>query len=61
MSDKQAVLERLKELPDSMTLAQIRSELELMEKLRQADADIDAGRVIPHAEVKRQFAEWLLK
>jgi predicted transcriptional regulator len=61
MSDKQAVLEAVSRMPESITFDQIRAELELMSKLREADADIDAGRLIPHEEIKRQFSEWLTK
>jgi len=61
MSDKQAVLEAVSSMPDSLTLDEIRAELELLSKLREAEADIAAGRVIPHEEVKRRFSEWLTK
>jgi len=61
MSDKQAVLEAVSQMPEHLTLAQIQAELELMAKLREGYADIQAGRVVPHEDVKRQYATWLSK
>ena len=61
MSDKQAVLEAVGQMPDSLTLDQIRRELELLAALREGLADSKAGRVIPHAEIKRKYAAWLAK
>jgi predicted transcriptional regulator len=61
MSDKQTVLEAVSQMPDPLTLDQIRAELELMVALREGYADIQAGRVVPHEEIKRQYAAWLSK
>jgi predicted transcriptional regulator len=61
MSDKQAVIEAVSRMPDTLTLAEIRAELELLSKLREAEADIEAGRLVPHEEIKRQYREWLTK
>lgn len=61
MSDKQTVIEAVSRMPDTLTLDEIRAELDLLAKLREAEADIEAGRVIPHEEVKRQYREWLTK
>ncbi len=58
MSDKQAVLEAVSQMADTLTIAQIREELALMEELRAGLADSQAGRVIPHEEVKKRFAAW---
>ena len=59
MSDKQAVIDAVSRMPDTLTLAEIRAELDLLSKLREAEADIEAGRLIPHEEIKRQYREWL--
>ena len=61
MSDKQTVLELLNRMPDTLTLDQVRDELELLSKLREGYSDAQAGRVVPHEEVKRQYAAWLSK
>lgn len=61
MSDKQAVLEAVSRMPDTLTLDQIHAELKLLAALREGYADIQAGRVVPHEEIKRQYAAWLSK
>jgi predicted transcriptional regulator len=61
MSDKQAVLDAVSQLPDSLTLAQIRDEIDLMAALREGTADIEAGRVVSHEEIKRRYAACLSK
>ena len=59
MSDKQAVLEMVNRLPENLTLEQIRNEIDLLATLREGYADSQAGRVVPHDEVKKRFAKWL--
>lgn len=58
MSDKQAVLEVVAKLPETVSLEQIRNELALLESLREGFADSQAGRVIAHNEVKQRFSAW---
>jgi len=58
MSDKRVVLEAIRRMPDSVTLDDIRDELELLASLRRAEEDIKAGRVISHAEVVKRSAQW---
>ncbi len=59
MSDKQKVIEAVSRLPESATLEDIRANLQLMANLREGLADADAGRVIPHEQVKREFRSWI--
>jgi len=59
MSDKQQVIEAVSKLPDSASLDDIRANLQLMASLREGLADSDAGRVIPHEQVKREFRSWI--
>ena len=61
MSDKQAVLEAVSQMPDDATLRQINAELDLLAALREGVADSRAGRVVPHEEIKRQYEAWLTK
>ncbi len=61
MSDKQAVLEAVGQMPDTINLKQIRAELDLLAALAEGMADIEAGRVVPHEEIKRQYAACLSK
>ncbi len=61
MSDKQAVLEAVSQMPDNLSMKQIQAELDLLASLNEGLADIKAGRVVPHEEIKRQYAACLSK
>jgi predicted transcriptional regulator len=58
MSDKQAVLETIGRMPDTVSLDQIHDELALMKSLREGLADSEGGRVLSHEDVKKRFAAW---
>lgn len=59
MSDKQIVIDAIRKLPDDAKLEDIMANLELMTRIREGHADADAGRVIPHEQVKREFRSWI--
>ena len=59
MSDKQTVIDAIRKLPDDATLDDIVANLELLAKIREGHADADAGRVVPHEQVKREFRSWI--
>jgi predicted transcriptional regulator len=57
-SVKEQVIQMIQRLPDDCTLEQIQYHLYVRQQIEQGLADIDAGRVISHKEVKRRVAEW---
>lgn len=61
MSDKQIVIDAIRRLPDDASFADISATLELIAKIREGHADADAGRVVPHEQVKREFRTWITK
>jgi predicted transcriptional regulator len=61
MSDKQTVLDTVSKLPESAKLEDIVANLTLLAKIREGIADADAGRVVPHEQVKREFQSWISK
>lgn len=61
MSDKQAVLEAVSQMPDNATLPQINEELATLEAIRRGLRASDEGRVKSHEEVKRLVVEWTTK
>jgi hypothetical protein len=61
MSDKQLVLERIRDLPESVTIDQIGEEILILAKLRRAEEESKAGLGVPAAEVRAQLASWLSK
>lgn len=58
MSDKQAVLEAVRQMPDDATLLQINAELATLEAIRRGLRAVDEGRVKSHEDVKRLVVEW---
>ena len=58
MSDKQAVLEAVRQMPDDATLLQISAELATLEAIRRGLRAADEGRGKSHEDVKRLVVEW---
>lgn len=59
MSDKQIVMDSIRKLPDDAKLDDIVATVELLARIREGHADADAGRVVPHEQVKREFRSWI--
>ena len=59
MSDKEAVLQAIRHLPDDASLEQIFAEVALLAKIREGIADADAGRVVPHEQIERELRTWI--
>ncbi len=61
MSDKQLVVELLNRLPDDAKLRDISREIEFLAAIREGEEQADRGEVVPHEQVKGEFASWLSK
>lgn len=61
MTNKELVLETVRNLPETMTLDEIIEEIALLAAIRKGEQAGDAGRVTPHEEVKRMLASWTTK
>ena len=61
MSDKQLVVELLNRLPADAKLADIGAEIEFLAAIREGEEQADRGEVVPHEQVKREFASWISK
>ena len=61
MSDKQLVVELLNRLPEDTKLADIGAEIEFLAAIREGEEQADRGEVVPHEQVKREFASWISK
>jgi predicted transcriptional regulator len=59
MSDKQIVIDAVRKLPEDARLDDIRANLALLASIREGHAAADAGQVIPHDEIKREFQAWI--
>ena len=61
MSDKQLVVELLNRLPADAKLADIGAKIEFLGAIREGEEQADRGEVVPHEQVKREFASWISK
>ena len=61
MSDKQLVVELLNRLPADAKLQDIGEEIEFLAAIREGEEQADRGEVVPHEQVKREFASWISK
>lgn len=59
MSQKELVLEAIRELPDDATIDAIADRVEFIAALQKGINDLDRGDTVPHEEVKRRLAAWL--
>jgi predicted transcriptional regulator len=58
MTPKQKALQTLATLPEDSTYEDVEREVKILAALEEAERDIEAGRVVPHDEVKRRLATW---
>lgn len=58
MSNKEIVLEAVRELPDEATFPEILEQIAILAAIQEGEADADAGRVISHDEMKKRIAQW---
>jgi hypothetical protein len=59
MTQKDLVLDAIRELPDEASLAQIAERIDFLVAIQKGIDQLDRGEGIPHDEVKRQLAGWL--
>ena len=58
MSNKELIIDAVKDLPDSASLDEILEHLAILAAICQGQEDAKAGRVISHEEMKKQVASW---
>jgi predicted transcriptional regulator len=61
MSDKQLVVELLNRLPADAKLRDIGKEIEFLAAIREGEEQADRVEVVPHEQVKKEFASWISK
>jgi len=61
MTNKQLVIETVRELPDETSLDEIAERIAILAAIRKGEEDADAGRVISHEELKRRMKTWISK
>ncbi len=58
MTDKQAVLDALRRLPEDASLEEITEELHIMEAIRRGRTDVVAGRSKSQPETEKLLESW---
>jgi predicted transcriptional regulator len=61
MSDKQAALEAIGRMPDSVSLREISREMEFLAAVREGEEQADQGKVIPLEQLEKNLQTWLSK
>jgi predicted transcriptional regulator len=60
MTEKEIVLETIRALPDDCTLDEIAERIKFMAAVQKGLDELDRGEGIPHEEIKKQLASWLI-
>jgi predicted transcriptional regulator len=60
MTEKEIVLETIRSLPDDCTLDEIAERITFMAAVQKGLDELDRGEGIPHEEIKKQLASWLI-
>jgi predicted transcriptional regulator len=58
---KEQVQHILEMLPEDASLEDIQYHIYVRQKIQDGLADVEAGRVVSHAEVQQRLAKWLTK
>jgi len=61
MSNKEMVIDAVRELPEEATLEDILEQIKILAALQRSAEAAEAGQVISHDEVKKKVASWNLK
>ena len=59
MTQKEMVMDAIRDLPDDASVREIADRLEFLAALQLGLDQLDTGEGIAHEEVKRQLASWL--
>ncbi len=58
MSVKEQVLQAINRLPDDVDYRDVADEIAFLVAVREAERDIDEGRLIDNQQMKARIAEW---
>lgn len=61
MTAKQQAIEAIQELPDNCSLDEIADRLEFLAAIQKGLEQLETGKGIPHEEIKKQLASWLIR
>jgi len=55
MSDKELVIEAVRQLPEHASIKEIAEEIAILAAIKKGEHDADAGRVVSHDEMKKRL------
>ena len=61
MTNKENAIKTIQDMPDSVTWDDIEERIHFLAAIDKGLADVRAGRVIPHKDVKESLQQWLSK
>jgi len=61
MNAKQAAPDGIRDLPDSATRSDVEERVRFLAAIERGRADMDAGRLIPHEDVRASLEQWLAR
>jgi predicted transcriptional regulator len=61
MSNKEIVIEAIRQLPEQVSFEEIAEEIAVLAAIQKGERDADAGRTIPHDDVKKRLRSWISK
>ena len=61
MTDRQLILDAVRKMPETASLAEILDELRLLQSVAQGMADTEKGKVTLHDDVAKQMRAWITK
>jgi predicted transcriptional regulator len=61
MTTRDLAIKTIQQLPDSATWEDIEKRIRFLAAIDRGLADIETGRVVPHAQVKESLNKWLSK
>ncbi len=60
MTEKEMVLKTVREAPDDCFIDEIADRIEFLAAVQKGLAQLDRGEGVPHEEIKKQLASWLI-
>ena len=59
MSNKELVIEAIRQLPELASIEEIAEEVAILAAIQKGERDADAGRILSHDDVKRKVSHIL--
>jgi predicted transcriptional regulator len=59
VSDKEIVIEAVRQLPERVSVDEIADEIAMLAAIRKGERDAAAGRVVSHDDTKKRLEPWV--